>query len=117
MLYSALRSAKVQWYHRVGIPGLGGLDHLAVQYAAKMRCRVIVYSHSPGKEQAARNLEVSDFQVMGDVSPSSRAVDCLVLTGVQQPDWSQALSLIRCCGVISAITVDSSELRCSYGRF
>ncbi|KAF5621074.1 ADH7-NADP(H)-dependent alcohol dehydrogenase [Fusarium tjaetaba] len=115
-VYSALRSAQVQWYHRVGVLGLGGLGHLAVQYASKMGCHVIVYSHSPGKEQAARNLGASDFQVLSDASTSPRAVDCLLLTGAQQPEWSQALSLVRRGGVISAVTVDSSDLRCSYGK-
>ncbi|KAG7409810.1 putative formaldehyde dehydrogenase AdhA [Fusarium oxysporum f. sp. rapae] len=114
-VYSALRSSGVQWYHRVGVLSLGGLGHLAVQYAAKMGCHVTVCSHSSGKEEAARNLGASEFQVMGDTSPSSRAVDCLLLTGAQKPDWFQALSLVRRGGVISAITVDSSELRCSYG--
>ncbi|KAI1055510.1 hypothetical protein LB506_011434 [Fusarium annulatum] len=115
-VYSALRSAQVQWYHRVGVLGLGGLGHLAVQYAAKMGCHVTVYSHSSGKEKAARKLGASDFQVMGGSSPPSRAVDCLLLTGAQQPDWSQALSLVRRGGVITAVTVDSSELRCPYGE-
>ncbi|KAF5697069.1 NADP(H)-dependent alcohol dehydrogenase [Fusarium globosum] len=93
-VYSALRSAQVQWYHRVGVLGLGGLGHLAVQYAAKMGCHVTVYSHSSGKEKAARKLGASDFQ----------------------PDWSQALLLVRRGGVITAVTVDSSELRCPYGE-
>ncbi|EGU86877.1 hypothetical protein FOXB_02587 [Fusarium oxysporum f. sp. conglutinans Fo5176] len=115
-VYSALRSAGVQWHHRVGVLGLGGLGHLAVQYAAKMGCHVTAYSHSSGKEEAARNLGASDFQVLGDTSTSSCAVDCLLLTGSQQPDWSQALPLVRRGGVISAVTVDSSELRCSYGE-
>ncbi|KAF5536684.1 ADH7-NADP(H)-dependent alcohol dehydrogenase [Fusarium napiforme] len=115
-VYSALRSAQVQWYHRVGVLGLGGLGHLAVQYAAKMGCHVTVYSHSPGKEQAARNPGASDFRVLSDASTSPRAVDYLLLTGAHQPDWSQALSLVRRGGVISAVTVDSSDLRCSYGE-
>ncbi|KAF5978547.1 ADH7-NADP(H)-dependent alcohol dehydrogenase [Fusarium coicis] len=115
-VYSALRSAKGQWYHQVGVLGLGRLGHLAVRYVAKMGCHVTVYSHSPGKEQAARKLGASDFQVMSDASASTRAVDYLLLTGAQQPDWSQALSLVRWGGVISLITVDSSKLRCSYGE-
>ncbi|CAJ0552576.1 Ff.00g006540.m01.CDS01 [Fusarium sp. VM40] len=115
-VYSALRSAGVQWHHRVGVLGLGGLGHLAVQYAAKMGCHVTVYSHSSGKEAAARSLGASDFQVMGDNSLPGRAVDCMLLTGAQQPDWSAVLPLVRRGGVISAVTVDSSELRCSYGE-
>lgn len=109
-VYSALRSAGVQWHHRVGVLGLGGLGHLAVQYAAKMGCHVTAYSHSSGKEEAARNLGALDFQVLGDTSTSSRAVDCLLLTGSQQPDWSQSSvagstgwrDKCRYCGFIGA---------------
>lgn len=79
-----------------------------------MGCYVTVYSHSPAKEEAARSLGASDFQVMGGNSLLIRAVDYILLTGAQQPDWSVVLSLVRRGGVVSAITVDSSELRCSY---
>lgn len=109
-VYSALRSAGVQWHHRVGVLGLGGLGHLAVQCAAKMGCHVTVYSHSSSKEEAARKLGASDFQVMGSDSRPGRTVDCLLLAGAQQPDWSTVLPLVRRGGVISATTVDSSEL-------
>ncbi|RSM03150.1 hypothetical protein CDV31_010634 [Fusarium ambrosium] len=115
-VYSALRSAGVQWHHRVGVLGLGGLGHLAVQYAAKMGCHVTVYSYSSGKAEAARSLGASDFQVMGGGPLPGRAVDCLLLAGAQHSDWSTVLSLVRRGGVISAMTVDSSELRCPYGE-
>ncbi|KAL2678386.1 hypothetical protein Neosp_009132 [[Neocosmospora] mangrovei] len=115
-VYSALRSAGVQWHHRVGVLGLGGLGHLAVQYASKMGCHVTVYSRSANKEEEARKLGASDFQVMGSDSLPGRAVDCLLLAGAQQPDWCTILSLVRRGGVISAMTVDSSELRCPYGE-
>lgn len=115
-VYSALRNAGVQWHHRVGVLGLGGLGHLAVQYASKMGCRVTVYSRSANKEEEARKLGASDFQVMDSDSLPGRTVDCLLLAGAQQPDWCTILSLVRRGGVISAMTVDSSELRCPYGE-
>ncbi|RSL82905.1 hypothetical protein BHE90_005609 [Fusarium euwallaceae] len=105
-VYSALRS----------VLGLGGLGHLAVQYAATMGCHVTVYSHSSGKAEAAQSLGASDFQVVGSDPLPGRAVDCLLLAGAQHPDWSTVLSLVRRGGVISAMTVDSSELRCPYGE-
>ncbi|UPL03104.1 hypothetical protein LCI18_014038 [Fusarium solani-melongenae] len=85
--YSALRSAGVQSHHRVGVLYLGGLGHLAVQYAAKMGCYVTVYSRSSSKDEAARKLGASGFQVMGSDHVPGRAVDCLLLAGAQQPDW------------------------------
>ncbi|RMJ13863.1 hypothetical protein CDV36_006466 [Fusarium kuroshium] len=113
-LYAVRESSGIT--DQVGVLGLGGLSHLAVQYAAKMGCHVTVYSHSSGKAEAAQSLGASDFQVVGSDPLPGRAVDCLLLAGAQQPDWSTVLSLVRRGGVISAMTVDSSELRCQYGE-
>ncbi|GAW21124.1 hypothetical protein ANO14919_106410 [Xylariales sp. No.14919] len=40
-VYSALQRARVRSSDRVGILGMGGLGHLAVQFAAKMGCDVV----------------------------------------------------------------------------
>lgn len=45
----------------VGIQGLGGLGHLALQYAAKMGYRVVALSSSGSKESFARDLGAHDY--------------------------------------------------------
>jgi D-arabinose 1-dehydrogenase-like Zn-dependent alcohol dehydrogenase len=45
----------------VGIQGLGGLGHLALQYAAKMGYRVVALSSSASKESFARDLGAHDY--------------------------------------------------------
>ena len=45
----------------VGIQGLGGLGHLALQYASKMGYRVVALSSSASKEKFARDLGASDY--------------------------------------------------------
>ena len=45
----------------VAIQGLGGLGHLAVQFAAKMGYRVVALSSSGSKEKFARELGAHDY--------------------------------------------------------
>lgn len=116
-VYSAIYRAGIRWSDRVGVYGLGGLGHMAVQFAAKMGCTVIVYSHSATKESEAYRLgatEFYDFSSSTETSQPPQALDCLLLTGAQQPDWSRVIPLIRRGGTISAMTVDPIELRLPY---
>ncbi|KAK7960321.1 hypothetical protein PG988_011535 [Apiospora saccharicola] len=43
----------VQPTDTVGIMGIGGLGHLAIQFAAKMGCRVVVFSGTEAKKEQA----------------------------------------------------------------
>lgn len=113
-VYSALHGAGVQPPHKVGVLGRGGLGHLAVPFASKMGCQVTVFSHSADKEEMARSLGASDFQTMSENFLQRHTVDCLLLTGARQPDWSKVILLVRRGGSISAMTVDASELRRVY---
>jgi D-arabinose 1-dehydrogenase-like Zn-dependent alcohol dehydrogenase len=45
-VFNALHVAEVRPTSRVGIVGIGGLGHLAIQFAARMGCQVIVFSGS-----------------------------------------------------------------------
>jgi uncharacterized zinc-type alcohol dehydrogenase-like protein len=42
--------------HKVGIVGIGGLGHMAVQFANKWGCEVFAFSSSPGKEAELKGL-------------------------------------------------------------
>ncbi len=60
-VYAALRHVGVKPGELVAVQGLGGLGHLAVQYAKAMGARVAVLSHSPDKEKAAESLGADIF--------------------------------------------------------
>src|ERR1700712_3046654 len=49
---------------RVGVQGIGGLGHLAIQFAAKLGCEVVVLSSSDSKREEAMRLGATDFFVM-----------------------------------------------------
>ncbi|KAJ1944325.1 hypothetical protein FBU59_002633 [Linderina macrospora] len=46
---------------RVGVVGIGGLGHLAIQYAHALGAEVVAFSHSPTKKQQATELGASTF--------------------------------------------------------
>ena len=45
----------------VAIHGIGGLGHLAIQYAKKFGCRTVALSRNPQKEALARQLGADEF--------------------------------------------------------
>ncbi len=55
---------------RVGVIGIGGLGHLAVQFAAAMGCDVTAFTTSPDKEEAARAFGARHVE-SGPPAPSS----------------------------------------------
>lgn len=118
-VYSALHHAQVRPATRVGVLGVGGLGHLAVQFAAKMGCEVVVLSHTAGKKAEAIAYGASEFHVLdGDagLAQLDRPLDCLLVTASQQPEWAHVLPLLRRGGTVSLMTVDpgEAELRVPY---
>lgn len=118
-VYSALDSLSVRWSDRVGIMGIGGLGHLAIQFASKMGCQVVAYSQTEKKRADAENMGATEFhcltQPAGSRPPTVPSpVDHLLLTSAKQPDWAEVIPLVRRGGTIVTMTVDPEELRVPY---
>lgn len=60
-VWNAIRSSGASWGDTVAVQGLGGLGHLAVQYADKMGFRTVAISRGPEKEDLARELGADDY--------------------------------------------------------
>jgi D-arabinose 1-dehydrogenase-like Zn-dependent alcohol dehydrogenase len=75
---------------RVGIIGVGGLGHLAIQFASKMGMEVVVFSGTESKKQKAFDFGASEFYAnngkdkLGDIVK----VDALLITTNVVPDLS-----------------------------
>ncbi|WP_433801186.1 alcohol dehydrogenase [Actinomycetospora sp. CA-084318] len=54
--YHALRSSVVRPGDRVAVQGIGGLGHLAIQFAARMGCEVVAISRGTAKADLAKQL-------------------------------------------------------------
>jgi D-arabinose 1-dehydrogenase-like Zn-dependent alcohol dehydrogenase len=73
---------------RVGVIGIGGLGHLAIQFAAKLGAEVVVFSTTPAKEAEARSFGAKEFVLLAEPEKVSAPIDVLVLTGNSYPDFS-----------------------------
>ncbi|KAL8947329.1 MAG: hypothetical protein Q9222_006378 [Ikaeria aurantiellina] len=60
-VFNSIRQQKITPGETVAIQGLGGLGHLAVQYAAKMGYRVVALSSSGAKEKFAKDLGAHEY--------------------------------------------------------
>ncbi|KAJ4236825.1 hypothetical protein NW757_013365 [Fusarium falciforme] len=88
-VYAALK-ATVTNEKRVGIFGIGGLGHLAIQYAAKMGAEVVVYSTTASKEGEAQELGATEFHLISEMFDKKAApIDVLVVAGSKYPDWEK----------------------------
>jgi D-arabinose 1-dehydrogenase-like Zn-dependent alcohol dehydrogenase len=85
-VYAALINV-IQPGRRVAVLGIGGLGHLAIQFAAKLGAEVVVFSSSPDKESEARAFGASEFYLLSEPEKIRSPVDVLVLTGSKYPDF------------------------------
>ncbi|TLS26313.1 hypothetical protein PpBr36_05368, partial [Pyricularia pennisetigena] len=59
--YNSMRRQGIAAGETVAIQGLGGLGHLAIQYAQRMGYRVVAISRGSDKEKAARDLGAHEY--------------------------------------------------------
>jgi alcohol dehydrogenase, propanol-preferring len=59
--YNALRNSGARGGDTVAVQGIGGLGHLAIQYAAKMGFRTVALSSGADKQELARQLGAHEY--------------------------------------------------------
>jgi len=74
--YNALRSSGVRSGDTVAVQGIGGLGHLAIQYAARMGFRTVAISRGADKEELARQLGAHEH-IDTEKSPAAEALQKL----------------------------------------
>lgn len=87
-VYSALVDV-VKPFQRVGIIDIGGLGHLAIQYANKLGAEVVVFSTSRNKEAEAKGFGASEFYLLNETEKVTAPIDILVVAGSHYPDWDK----------------------------
>lgn len=106
-VFNALYTYGIKPTDRVGVIGVGGLGHLAIQYAAKMGCDVVVLSGTDSKEKEARELGASEFIAMKGKKELklNRKIDALLVTTSANPDWSLLMPVMAMNSIIFPMTV------------
>ncbi|KAL2833897.1 chaperonin 10-like protein [Aspergillus cavernicola] len=113
-VFSALDGIKSS--DTVGIIGIGGLGHLAIQFAAKMGCRVVVLSGSERKREEAMRLGAHEFiATKGDTQLSiSTPIDRLLVTAAAPPNWDLLLPILAPRAGIYPLTVNTGNFEIPY---
>ncbi|KAK1236461.1 hypothetical protein PQX77_000297 [Marasmius sp. AFHP31] len=106
---------------RVGIVGIGGLGHLAITFAAKMGCDVVVFSGTESKREEAMQLGATEFYATKGVEDYStlglkKPLNHLLLTTSVVPERLDVFyPILDQRAKIFPLTVDFGNLQTAYG--
>lgn len=107
-VYNPLRKLGVSPASRVGVIGIGGLGHLALQFARAFGAEVTAFSSSPGKEDEAMAMGAHRF-VNSRENKALKAVegsqDLILSTINATQDWGVYLSALRPHGTLCLVGV------------
>ncbi|KAK9311459.1 chaperonin 10-like protein [Lipomyces starkeyi] len=100
----------------VGILGVGGLGHLAIQFAAKMGCRVVVLSGSDRKRDEAFRLGAHEFIATKGATELkvSWPLNRLLVTAAAPPNWDLILPIMAPRSAIYPLSVASGNFEIPY---
>jgi D-arabinose 1-dehydrogenase-like Zn-dependent alcohol dehydrogenase len=99
----------------VGIVGIGGLGHLAIQFAAKMGCDVVVFSGTDSKREEALSLGAREFYATKGVEDFSKLgvnkpIDRLIITTSALVNIKQYYSILAQEATIIPLTVSADDV-------
>ncbi|KAK0500371.1 NADP-dependent alcohol dehydrogenase [Armillaria luteobubalina] len=99
---------------RVGIVGIGGLGHLAIQFAAKMGCDVVVFSGTDSKREEALSLGANEFYATKDVDDLSqlglpKPIDRLIITTAGMVDYDLYFEVLAPKATVIPLTVTNPK--------
>ncbi len=111
-VYSPLR----RWVRSpmsVGVIGIGGLGHLALQFARAMGCEVTALSTSPDKEKEARGFGAHRFLATRDgaaLRAAAGSLDFILSTVFVSQDWPSLLATLKPNGVLCVVGMPAEPI-------
>ncbi len=105
-VYNPLRAGPSRNGRKIGIVGVGGLGHLAIQFAHALGYEVTAISSSPDKEGEALGFGADRFLVARDkdsLKPMKTSFDTLMFTGHSNLDWVPLQRTLRNNGKVVMI--------------
>jgi alcohol/geraniol dehydrogenase (NADP+) len=112
-VYNPIRSSGVFPGSRVAVIGIGGLGHLALQFAHVFGAEVTAISTSPDKEQETRSLGADHFANTRDnvaMKNLAGSFDLILSTITQEQDWGTMLAALRPHGTLWFLGALSSPI-------
>jgi len=112
-VYNPMRTHGVNPSSRVGVVGIGGLGHLAIQFARVFGAEVVAFSSSASKEEEARELGANHFvnsretKAMREVTG---ALDLIVSTVNADQEWGAYMQALRPTGTLCFVGIPPSPI-------
>ena len=118
-VFNALEMYGVRPTDRVGIVGVGGLGHLAIQFAANMGCEVVVFSGTERKKEEATKLGALEFYAMKGVKGPEdlqkiKPINHLLITTSEKPDYSLYASILAPGATIYPLSIAEGNFEFPY---
>jgi|SRR5450631_72495 len=107
-VYNPIRTHGVNPSSRVGVVGIGGLGHLAVQFARAFGAEVTAFSTSASKETEALALGAHNFVNTREtkaLKALAGSFDFIISTVNAEQDWSAYLAGLRPMGILCFVGV------------
>ncbi|MBA2291828.1 MAG: NAD(P)-dependent alcohol dehydrogenase [Gemmatimonadales bacterium] len=109
--YSPLRHWSIGKDSKVGVVGLGGLGHMAIQIAAAMGAEVTVFTTSAGKAADAKSLGASHVVISTDADAMAAAagtLDFIINTVAAPHNLDPLIAALRRDGTLCLVGVPAS---------
>ncbi len=112
-VWSGLRWADPLPHERVAVLGVGGLGHLAVQYAKAAGFTTIAISHSPDKDKMIRDLGADEIVRDGKSLAAAGGADIILSTSNSTKSMVDSIQGLRPDGRLVAMGVGAEPLSIS----
>jgi uncharacterized zinc-type alcohol dehydrogenase-like protein len=112
-VYNPMRTHCINPSSRVGVVGIGGLGHMAIQFARVFGAEVTAFSSSMAKEEEARELGATHFvnsretKAMREVTGS---LDLILSTVNANEEWNTYIQALRPTGTLCMIGIPPSPM-------
>lgn len=97
-VYSPMRIYGIEPHHKVGVVGIGGLGHIALQFAKAFGCEVTAFSSSPNKKEEALSFGAKYFVNSTDTKAMQSifgTLDYIITTATAPLDWASYIKVLR----------------------
>ena len=109
-VYSGLRWADPQPHERVAVLGIGGLGHLAVQYAKAAGFETVAISHSPDKDKMIRELGADEIVRDGKDLAAAGGADVILSTSNSTKAMNDSIQGLRPDGRLVTMGADAEPI-------
>lgn len=101
---------------RVGVVGIGGLGHLALQFARAWGCRVVAFTSTGAKAEEAKKFgaeEIVNSRDPKELDAAANSLDVILNTVGAAIDWQRYINALRPTGTFVVLGAATSNIEVS----